>query len=714
MSDQNELENVPVDPVATCEDFIQFFSINNKEFPYLNQIQQIIASGTRSFQVDFNDLNLHDPKLAADIQQNPDEYLKKFNQAVINKLHDIEPKAFPYTRNNIFVRIKNLPRVFHRSVSQIRQEDINVLITIHGSALNRSEVYAKIVLASFECKVCQAVHAIHQDHANNPLETSLEYPKICNIGGCKNSKKNDFVLNGKTSEYRDWQYATIQEQPEDIDVNAVPRTLRCILTDDMVDSLRPGDRVSIVGIMRPSFEMSKSQSQGKTRILPLVLYVNNVVMEDKADIARYDDEDIKKFHESVKQPEWESDVILSIAPGLAGLEMEKLAIVLQLVGGVKKIGLSKHRIRGDIHILLIGDPSTGKSQLLTASSRLSHRAILTQGSGVTKAGLTGGIVNDEVSKLRVLEAGALPLAHEGEVCADEIDKMRKEDRESIHGAMEQQEIHINKAGFSNITLKCETSLLAAANPKRMRYDDSLSVAENLNLDTALLSRFDLIFIIRDIPDETNDDKIATRVIKNNQSIEDGDTSPKIEIEYLKKLLHYAKKECKPRLSNEAGEILKQHYLKLRKIYDLESKSIPAIIRNLEGFIRLAEAHAKIFLRDTVIEEDAERVIEVSDYVMNMISMDKTTKSFDVDSFLGKPRRVMKQINSILEMIQNLHEEARKDNPDAKEIDTSQIHERAGFKPYQLKPNEVDKCLEQLRTEGKIAKVGKGKIRLVKA
>ncbi|MEX2727745.1 MAG: LAGLIDADG family homing endonuclease, partial [Candidatus Sigynarchaeum springense] len=424
----------PQDPVAKFEDFLRLFEDPVGTFVYLNKIKYIIADSekTRTLTVDFTHLMRHDPQLAKEIHENPTEYLKKANQAAVNVLHAQSNGAIKLT-DEYFVRFTNMPSSYCVKLRKIRSAHMERLLGVSGSLIRATNVRPEITTASFECKVCGAQHEIEQ------LDEELTYPAVCNVGGCKNSKKSDFRLIGKTSRFIDWQQIRIQEMPEELSAGNVPRYLDALLLHDIVDTFRPGDRVTLVGTIK--IAPIKKSAQGQGRVFMQLMHVNNIYSEEEAPSEEITEEDEEKIKALAKDPFIHTKIIRSISPGLYGLEMEKLACALSLFGGVHKVRGSGHNMRGDIHVLLMGDPGTGKSQLIKAASRLAPRGIYTSGQGSTAAGLTAAVLRDETTGNMVLEAGALVLADNGVAVIDEFDKMKTADRVAIHEGMEQQSYH---------------------------------------------------------------------------------------------------------------------------------------------------------------------------------------------------------------------------------------------------------------------------------
>ena len=410
----------------------------------------------------------------------------------------------------------------------------------------------------------------------------------------------------------------------------------------------PGDRVVINGILRSMQRIVRGE---KSTVFDIFLECNSIEIAEKefeeVEIDEKAEDEIRKLS---CDPMIYRMCTHSIAPTIYGNEDVKEAITLQLFGGIAKEMPDGTHLRGDIHVLLIGDPGIAKSQLLRYVVKCSPRAIYTSGQSSTSAGLTATAVKDEFGEGRwTLEAGALVLADMGVAAVDEMDKMQKEDRSALHEAMEQQTISVAKAGIT-ATLKSRCALLGAANPKYGRFDMYGDIADQINMPPSLLSRFDLIFIMTDQPEQKRDLAIAEHILKAHAIGElivqhkktpiPGVTQeyidqqlkpvmPDIEPSLFRKYVAYSKRTCFPILSAEAKEALVGYYLKLRGIAE-PNKPVPVTARQLEALVRLAEASARIRLSDKIEAGDAERVIHIVDACLRQIAYDAKTGNFDID------------------------------------------------------------------------------------
>jgi replicative DNA helicase Mcm len=428
------------------------------------------------------------------------------------------------------------------------------------------------------------------------------------------------------------------------------------------------------------------------------------------------EQDKRKIISLSEEADLYEKMVGAIAPSIYGYDQEKLAIILQLFSGVTKHLPDESRIRGDLHILLIGDPGTGKSQLLSYIQNIAPRSVYTSGKGSSSAGLTAAAVRDDFGDGQqwTLEAGALVLADQGIAGVDELDKMNPDDRSAMHQALEQQEISISKAGI-NATLKSRCSLLGAANPKYGRFDQYEPISEQIDLEPALISRFDLIFTVTDQPDEEKDRNLAEHILTTNYAGElnthreelnssnyseeevatvTDEVDPTIEPELLRKYVAYAKRNCFPTMTEEAREAIQDFYVDLRAKGQDEDAPVPVTARKLEALVRLAEASARVRLSDTVTEDDAERVIEIVRTQMEAIGVDPETGEFDADVIeAGTSKSQRDRIKNIKGLIEELEAEYDEGAP----VDV--VVERA--EETGTDPSKAEHEIEKLKQKGEV-------------
>ncbi|MEM2974898.1 MAG: minichromosome maintenance protein MCM, partial [Candidatus Bathyarchaeia archaeon] len=555
------------------------------------------------------------------------------------------------------------------------------LVMVEGIIVRATPVRPMVMQAAFKCKRCGNVTYIEQTGA------FLRAPFECSDPACK--RKGPFEFIQEESTFIDSQEIRIQERPEDLPPGQLPRSLNVKLVGrDIVDLARPGDHVSIVGIVRavpPTLPRV-----GKLRVFRLHLDANFIDVKSKEpETVMISPEEEKQILELAKDPWIHRKIIKSIAPSIFGYEHIKEAIMYLLFGGVPK-HLPDITIRGEINMLLVGDPGTAKSQLLQYVARIAPRGLYTSGRGTTAAGLTAAVLREKGGGM-TLEAGALVLADKGVACIDEIDKMRPEDRVAIHEAMEQHTVSVAKGGIV-ATLNARTAMLAAANPALGRYVPQRTVADNISLPVTILSRFDLIFILRDVPEKDLDAKMSEHILALHKRSAAPVETP-IPPDLLRKYISYAK-NIKSTLTEEALRRLGNFYLEMRAASETEGTPIAITARQLESLVRLAEARARAALRKEVLAEDAEAAIAIMKKSLEEVGIDISSGKIDIDSIMtGKPKSLRDKLQLILNMIMELERE------------TGMVERKALIEQLQTKhdiyPQEAERLINQLIKEGTI-------------
>lgn len=616
------------DPVAKWEEFLRS--------RYWDSLLELADAhpDRRSLLIRFSDLDRYDPDFAEELLESPDQILEAARAALLQI--DLPMDVILDQAN---VRVVELP--VHLMTCDLRADHIGKLVAIEGLVRTATEVRPKIVSAAFECQRCGFTFFREQTGTKFD-DTNLKCQnEACDRGG-------PFKLILSKSKFVDAQKIRVQEAPEDLRGGAQPQTLDVELEDDLVGQIFPGDRVIVNGILK-SYQRSNPQS-GKSTYFDLFHKGNSVEMkEQEFEEIEISPEEEKLIVEMSQDPQIYENVRRSIAPSIYGYEDVKEALALQLVSGFSKNLPDGARIRGDIHILLVGDPGIAKSQLLRYMTKISPRGIYTSGKSTTSAGLTATAVKDELGDGRwTVEAGALVLADKGIAAVDEMDKMDNEDKSALHEAMEQQTISVAKAGVM-ATLKSRCSLLAAANPKLGRFDKYEPIAPQINLTPALMSRFDLIFVLTDDPDSNRDSQIAQHILKSNYAgelstqLERNDSisqeeldmamlviKPEIEPELLRKYVAYARKKVFPTLTAEARDYFANYYVSLRAQGHDSNKPVPVTARQLEALIRLGEASARLRLSNEITLEDASRVTKILESCLRKVGVDPDTGLLDVD------------------------------------------------------------------------------------
>ncbi|MCD6488697.1 MAG: minichromosome maintenance protein MCM [Desulfurococcales archaeon] len=614
-------------------------------YKYRERLSTMAIMGLKSLVIDFNDLLIYDMELAHVVENYPDMAIEAASLAIKEILQKEYPD-YAETIEKFYPRFRELPRLL--KIRELGSEYIGKLVSIEGILVRMTRVEAKMVKARFLHIDCGQEFDWPQF---GELGERLEKPLVCPICG----KAGRFQLLMDKSRFIDWQKIVVQERPEEIPPGQMPRSIEIILTSDLVDIARPGDRITITGILRVMPTGAAMRGTGKA-VFGLYIDANHVDVQQKVleeiEITREDEEKIKQM---ARDPWIREKIIASIAPSIYGHWDIKEAIALSLFSGVPKILEDGTRIRGDIHVLLVGDPGLGKSMLLQYAARIAPRGIYTSGKGSTAAGLTAAVLRDKQTGEYYLEAGALVIADGGVAIIDEIDKMRPEDRVAIHEAMEQQMISIAKAGIV-ARLNARASILAAGNPRFGRYDISRTVAENINLPPTILSRFDLIFIIKDVPEEELDKRMAKHILYVHKEADK--VKPIIPPDMLRKYISYARRYVRPRLSEGAAKLLEDFYVMMRRSATGKDSPIPITARQLEALVRLAEAHAKMALKTMVTEEDAEEAIRLMTMMLSTVGIDVETGRIDIDTLmLGRPRSQQEKQKLFMEILDELIEES---------------------------------------------------------
>lgn len=687
------------DTVSRWEEFLEQY--------YKEHILQLVSTypEERSLLIEFPDIDKKDPELADTLLERPHEILPDLEEA-------LRGFATPTgeSLDDAHVRIIKIPERIQ--IRKLRSDHISRLIAIEGLIRKATAVRPKIVKAAFKCMRCE--HVTYQEQVG----TKFTEPYTC-----ENCNRNGpFKLNLNESVFVDAQKLQIQESPEDLRGGEQPQTLDVNVEDDLAGIVTPGDRVIVNGLLH---SYQRTSPAGKSTFFDVYLECVSIEIQEQEfeelDISKEEEKAILKLSE---MPNIYETVINSIAPTIFGYDEIKEAIALQLFAGIPKLLPDGSRVRGDIHVLLVGDPGTAKSQLLRYIATLAPRGIYTSGKGTTAAGLTATAVKDEFGEGRwTLEAGALVLADKGVAAVDELDKMRDEDRSALHEAMEQQTVSIAKAGVMAM-LRSRCALLGAANPKYGRFDRYESIAEQINLSPTLLSRFDLIFPLADEPDETLDTNIAEHILRAHYAGELAEHAkkfpsgkvteedvksametiqPEIESGLFRKYIAYAKR-IYPIMVDDAKQRLIEFYLGLRKQGVGIDSPVPVTARSLEALVRLAEASARVRLSDAVTEEDANRAIRIVESCLRKVAVDPETGLLDVDIIaVGTSKSQRDKIKILREIIRELEKEYGGRAPKDDIYDKAQVQG--------ISKDMVEELIAKLKQQGDIFEPATGYIKL---
>ena len=656
------------------ERFLEFF----KKEKYRQRISQLAITGKGSITVDFEELYGFDQALAKQLLRKPDDNLQHAGNGAYAQLR-IEDSEYAEKIEKVIVRIVQL--LGKEQLRKLGSRQMGKLVMVEGIVVRATPTRPMVLQAAFKCKRCGTVNRVEQ------TGQFLKAPVICAAPDCGRDGPFDFVQEEST--FIDSQDLRLQEKPEDLPPGQLPRTLSVKLVgDEIVDIARPGDHVSIVGVVR-AFAPSL-MGMGKLRTFILQLDANSIeVLGKEPETSPPTPEEEAKILELSKDPWVHRKIMSSIAPSIFGYEHIKEAIMYLLFGGVSK-SLPDISIRGEMNALLIGDPGTAKSQLLQYVSRIAIRGLYTSGRGTTAAGLTAAVVREKGGSMS-LEAGALVLADKGIACIDEMDKMRPEDRVAIHEAMEQHTVSVAKGGIV-ATLNARTAVLAAANPSLGRYEPNRTVAENISLPVTILSRFDLIFVLRDVPNKESDGKMSEHILELHRR----GASPveaQIDTELLRKYVSYAK-GIKPVLSNEALKRLKDFYLAMRSASETEGSPVAITARQLESLVRISEARARVALRKEVLAEDAEAAIAIMKKSLEEVGIDLSSYKVDIDLIMtGKPKSIRDRLHVILSALMDMEKQTGIVEKDALVSELENKHK--------IPRGEIERMISQLLREGTI-------------
>ena len=581
-------------------EFEEFFSEK-----YYKKVATAVQDGKDSIVVDFQDMDIFNFELSDYLRENPLSAIDAAEEGLEG--HD------QISDEPLNVRFVNMPEEDYIYLRNLRSEHIGKFIPVEGMIKRASQVKPEVVSAIFECTQCGDRYEKEQD------SSQLKSPYKCDCGSRK------FEVEEKVM--TDTQIITVEENPESREGSEQPSSLKVRLEGDLVDPdfqkrVVPGNIVEITGIMR---ERPMKKNSKKFDIYMEANYLDPT--EQEFEEINLTDEEIEEIEALAQEDEIFEKIARSIAPSIFGHHQIKKAIALQLFGGVKKTREDGVKSRGDIHVLLIGEPGTGKSQLLKFTGELSPKGRYVVGKSSTGAGLTASVVKEESTGEFSLEAGAVVLANKGMAAIDEIDKMAAEDRSSLHEAMEQQQISVSKANIQ-ATLNAETSILAAGNPKMGRFDPYEPIPQQIDIGDTLLSRFDFIFPVKDQPDEEKDTKLSRQVLQNHLDPEE--TDAEIPQDLLMKYVAHAK-QLRPQLTQEAADEIQEFYVNMRATGSgEENSSVPITARQLEALVRVAEASARAELKDEVEVSDAQRAIDILKYSLEQIGVDPETGEFDID------------------------------------------------------------------------------------
>ena len=523
---------------------------------YGTRIRTLGEVNAESLEVSYDHLTSSKAILAYFLANAPAEMLEIFDRVAM----DVTLLHYPdYEKihSEIHVRISDLP--VHYTLRQLRQTHLNCLVRVSGVVTRRTGVFPQLKYVRFDCTKCGVTLGPFPQDSNAEVKISF----------CSNCQsRGRFTLNSEKTIYRNYQKLTLQESPGTVPAGRLPRHREVILLWDLIDKAKPGEEIEVTGIYRNNYDAQLNNKNGFP-VFATILEANHVVKShDQLAGFRLTEQDEREIRQLSKDPQIVDKLVASIAPNIYGHDDIKTAVALSLFGGVSKEAQGMHKIRGDINILLLGDPGTAKSQVLKYIEQTAHRAVFATGQGASAVGLTASVRRDPITSEWTLEGGALVLADRGTCLIDEFDKMNDRDRTSIHEAMEQQTISISKAGIVT-TLQARCAIIAAANPIGGRYNSTLPFAQNVELTEPILSRFDVLCVVRDTVEPEEDERLAAFVVESHSRAHpdvrpsaegedmevDGRTAARgpapvegaIPQELLRKYILYAREHCRPKL-----------------------------------------------------------------------------------------------------------------------------------------------------------------------
>ncbi|WP_193308723.1 minichromosome maintenance protein MCM [Halorubrum halophilum] len=695
---------------TTSEELITLFH-NLYKTHYSTEIERLADTHSdtpKSLTLDLNTLTEFNEDLANDARTKPQAILEHAQEALIT--YDTDHDT---TLNNIYVRLTD-PNTFTR-ISELRAEHNEKLVTIPGTVRSTSAVASYPTEAAFTCQRCGTVTYIVQPESLT--NDSLDTPHECQ--GCE--RRGPFKLDKNNSEYTDIQRLRIESTLSDPEIEN-PESIIAVAKHDLVNTVKPGDTVSVTGIVsllgygndRPTLDATINDKH---------IIISEITDLEHGSLTTITDDDKQEIVEHSEQPDIVQRIIDSIAPHVPGQETVKLAVALQLFGGITKTLDDDTTITGNIHIGLLTDPGIFTDEIIEYATQIAPKSTEVDGTDTTQVGLTTAAYKSSSGRKNwELDAGALVLADNGLAGITQTNQLLSDAQAALYSVMRNQEVKASK-GTATQTLPAETSVLASIRPKYGQFDLYEPLNDQITIDRALFSRFDLLFTLRDTPNEARDNEQASEILDTNHAGEISaqlahipisehteedvtalleDISPPLNADLLRKYITHAKHSCFPTMTEEAKNTLQEYYVTTRTKHDDSQASTQITAQKLESLVRLAEASARMRLSDTITGSDAERVIELVQstfYAQQQITDDSDTDSSD-DGVPQNPADEPKDM--VKNIVRNVEESYQEGAPIDEVLDHAVENE--------LSPAKAEELLEKLRTLGEVYEPKQGHLR----
>jgi replicative DNA helicase Mcm len=638
-----------------------------------DEINKITSSDDiRHIEVSISELAMFDPELSDKVLEEPIELISMFEESI-----NYQTRKYDFFEK-ISIRFRDLPKSDNIEINSRRKKHMNKLVQLTGLIKRKTRPQIRIKALRYLCT----------NPACNYSEDIIKVPqfeqKIHILESCPKCKGMVERLDPVES---DTQLLMLEEDVSTMETTkANVDSIKCVLQDDLTDIKKDlindiGTKVSIVGILRTESKISKGGAETVDKTY--YIEVNNIINDSKLNEIVLTKSDIEEIQEFGKKENSFDELKQNFLPEIMGYPTIKETLLLQLFGG-----RSINGSRAESHILLLGDPGVAKSQMTKLQAKYSKKSMYSSGSGSSKAGLTGAVIKDEMTGDFVLEAGAMSKANGGIMAVDEMDKMSDDDTGIMHEALEHGEITINKANI-NATVSCKCSVLASANPKFGKFDDDTPITKQINFPPALLSRFDLIFILKDRSDKKRDGMIADHILS---SFTEEIKETKYDIDFYKKYIHYCKENFNPTMDKDTAKYLQEEYVSRRDKFDLGKSKIPLGARQLNGWIRFSFALAKANFTDVVTLEHAKRAIEIFESCWEKLG-EENLENIENSNTRNNPRDG------------ELYKEIIKITKKKKEVKIKDLE-----KMFSKDISQLKKVIEILKKEGKIYEPKKGIIK----